>query len=378
MPLTFHLHAADQPANPPVHAFILAGGRGSRLQGFTETRAKPAVAFAGTLRLLDFTLSNCLNSGVSQLSLLTQYRSDSIERHLRGNWCSSAAPGVQVEVLPSARPGGYCGTANAVHQHLARLRRQLELSQVLHGHVLSGGVGVHPERGACAARGAGDAGGAHLRIITLQVRHLEGHLPVPWRKRHVQRRVARVCHQPPFIVFVGEHPFGCGVRAHAAAVCANRVALQLYGQNGIRPQRLHAASAERQQMRSELVRRHQVQRQRGHDLGAQVSRVHVVERPDVVQAVVPVRVAQRHRRHLVEREQHVDGIGDRRLEPALVVRWHVHQHNRRAAREAHDLARQCLVAARATAPCVSVASPISSRRACRASRWRPRFPSPHC
>jgi glucose-1-phosphate adenylyltransferase len=124
MPFPLRLHAAHQPGHPPVHAFILAGGRGSRLQDLTATRAKPAVAVAGTLRLLDFTLSNCLNSGVSQLSVLTQYRSDSIERHLRGNWCSSAAPGAQVEVLPSVRPDGYCGTANAVHQHLDRLRRQ--------------------------------------------------------------------------------------------------------------------------------------------------------------------------------------------------------------------------------------------------------------
>lgn len=108
-----------------THAFILAGGRGSRLHGLTTGRAKPAVAFAGALRLLDFTLSNCINSGLTQVSVLSQYRSDSIEDHLDGGWCH--APGgaaCDVRALRAPAAGGYHGTADAVHQHLGRLHAQ--------------------------------------------------------------------------------------------------------------------------------------------------------------------------------------------------------------------------------------------------------------
>lgn len=115
---------ALRAAPPGLHAFILAGGRGTRLLGLTAERAKPAVAFAGNLRLLDFALSNCLNSGLTQVSVLTQYRSDSIEQHLLGNWWDDSGRRVRLEVLQSGRPAGYCGTADAVHQHLDRLRRR--------------------------------------------------------------------------------------------------------------------------------------------------------------------------------------------------------------------------------------------------------------
>lgn len=108
----------------PLHAILLAGGRGARLHGLTARRAKPAVAFGGTLRLLDFTLANCLNSGVTRLSVLTQYRGDSIERHLRGRWWHTPDGGAQIDVLPSACAHGYRGTADAVHQQLERLRRE--------------------------------------------------------------------------------------------------------------------------------------------------------------------------------------------------------------------------------------------------------------
>jgi len=115
----------DSPRLHDTHAFILAGVRGSRLHGLTTGRAKPAVAFAGALRLLDFTLSNCINSGLTQVSVLSQYRSDSIEHHLDGGWWRApGGAGCDVRVLRAAAPEGYQGTAHAVHQHLAELRRQ--------------------------------------------------------------------------------------------------------------------------------------------------------------------------------------------------------------------------------------------------------------
>src|SRR5213595_3819884 len=67
-------------------AMVLAGGRGSRLKQLTERRAKPAVYFGGKFRIIDFALSNCLNSGIRRMAVLTQYKSHSLLRHLQRGW----------------------------------------------------------------------------------------------------------------------------------------------------------------------------------------------------------------------------------------------------------------------------------------------------
>ena len=67
---------------------ILAGGQGSRLYPLTKYRAKPAVPFGGSYRIIDFTLSNCLNSGLTRIFLLTQYRSVTLHRHVQNCWSS--------------------------------------------------------------------------------------------------------------------------------------------------------------------------------------------------------------------------------------------------------------------------------------------------
>ncbi len=67
-------------------ALILAGGRGSRLHQMTDWRAKPAVPFGGDFRLFDFPLSNCINSGIRKIAVLTQYKSDSLIRHIQQGW----------------------------------------------------------------------------------------------------------------------------------------------------------------------------------------------------------------------------------------------------------------------------------------------------
>src|SRR5476651_381143 len=67
-------------------ALILAGGRGSRLKDLTATRAKPAVFFGGKFRIVDFALSNCLNSGIRQIGIATQYKSHSLLRHVQRGW----------------------------------------------------------------------------------------------------------------------------------------------------------------------------------------------------------------------------------------------------------------------------------------------------
>ena len=69
-----------------VVAVILAGGKGSRLEPLTRDRAKPAVPFGGGYRIADFALSNCLNSGIRKLLLLTQYKASSLDRHINAGW----------------------------------------------------------------------------------------------------------------------------------------------------------------------------------------------------------------------------------------------------------------------------------------------------
>src|SRR6187549_893501 len=67
-------------------AIVLAGGRGSRLKQLTDWRAKPSVAFGGKFRIVDFTLSNCINSGIRRIDICTQYKSHSLLRHVQRGW----------------------------------------------------------------------------------------------------------------------------------------------------------------------------------------------------------------------------------------------------------------------------------------------------
>jgi len=107
-------------------ALILAGGQGSRLYELTRWRAKPAVYFGGKLRIIDFPLSNCINSGVRRIGVLTQYKAHSLIRHLVHGWTKFQAGSREfVEILPaSQRVGGewYKGTADAVYQNLDIIR----------------------------------------------------------------------------------------------------------------------------------------------------------------------------------------------------------------------------------------------------------------
>lgn len=121
-------HASRFVSRLTVHtlALILAGGRGSRLHKLTEWRAKPSVAFGGKFRIIDFPLSNCLNSGIRQIAVLTQYKADSLIRHLRQGWGFLRAElGEFVDILPAQQrmeETWYAGTADAVYQNLDILR----------------------------------------------------------------------------------------------------------------------------------------------------------------------------------------------------------------------------------------------------------------
>ena len=146
-----------------VVVMVLAGGAGERLYPLTKERAKPAVYFGGPYRIIDFTLSNCINSGLRKVFIALQYKSLSLGRHIRMGWSVVADElGEFIEILsPQKRVGEhwYLGTADAVFQNLYSILRE----DPRHLIVLSGDhvykmdyarmLAVHRERGAAATIG---------------------------------------------------------------------------------------------------------------------------------------------------------------------------------------------------------------------------------
>lgn len=108
-------------------ALVLAGGRGSRLKQLTDHRAKPAVYFGGKYRIVDFALSNCINSGIRKIGVVTQYKSHSLLRHLQRGWSFlRGEQGEFVDLLPAQQRVNeefwYRGTADAVYQNIDIMR----------------------------------------------------------------------------------------------------------------------------------------------------------------------------------------------------------------------------------------------------------------
>ncbi|MGQ9686360.1 MAG: glucose-1-phosphate adenylyltransferase [Thiobacillaceae bacterium] len=108
-------------------ALILAGGRGSRLKSLTDWRAKPAVPFGGKFRIIDFPLSNCINSGIRRVGVITQYKAHSLIKHVQRGWGFLRGEFNEfVELLPAQQrvdeTSWYKGTADAVYQNLDILR----------------------------------------------------------------------------------------------------------------------------------------------------------------------------------------------------------------------------------------------------------------
>jgi len=108
-----------------VLTFIMAGGKGERLLPLTKDRTKPAVPFGGIYRIIDFTLSNCINSGMRKIYILTQYKSASLQKHIRLGWNFLPSELNQfIELLPAQQRIGdswYLGTADAIYQNLYTL-----------------------------------------------------------------------------------------------------------------------------------------------------------------------------------------------------------------------------------------------------------------
>ena len=113
---------------PKTVALILAGGRGTRLKDLTIKRAKPAVHFGGKFRIIDFALSNCLNSGIRRIGVITQYQSHTLVQHIQRGWSFfSEEMNEFVDLLPAQQrvhgENWYRGTADAVTQNLDIIRR---------------------------------------------------------------------------------------------------------------------------------------------------------------------------------------------------------------------------------------------------------------
>jgi len=140
-------------------AIVLAGGRGSRLAELTDWRAKPAVPFGGKFRIIDFALSNCVNSGIRRIGVCTQYKAQSLIRHLQRGWSFLDGRFEEfVELLPAQQritADWYRGTADAVYQNIDILRRhrrkyvlilagdhvyKMDYTRMLADHVASGAV----------------------------------------------------------------------------------------------------------------------------------------------------------------------------------------------------------------------------------------------
>src|ERR1700675_3062083 len=119
--------APKQSAPPPplsrhAMAYVLAGGRGSRLMELTDRRAKPAVYFGGKSRIIDFALSNAINSGIRRIAVATQYKAHSLIRHLQQGWnFLQAMRNESFDILPAsqrvAENQWYAGTTDAVYQN---------------------------------------------------------------------------------------------------------------------------------------------------------------------------------------------------------------------------------------------------------------------
>src|SRR5690554_2316653 len=143
-------------ASQKIFGIVLAGGEGKRLMPLTADRAKPAVPFAGNYRLIDFALSNLINSGLRQIVVLTQYKSHSLDRHVSQTWRLSGILDSYVASVPAQQQLGkrwFSGSADAILQSLNLLRDEnpdivvvvgadhvyrMDFSQMIEAHVESG------------------------------------------------------------------------------------------------------------------------------------------------------------------------------------------------------------------------------------------------
>ncbi len=168
---------------PKVLSIVLAGGEGKRLMPLTEDRAKPAVPFGGNYRLIDFVLSNLVNSNLRAIAVLTQYKSHSLDKHISVTWRMSTMLGNYVTPVPAQQrlgPRWYQGSADAIYQSMNLIRDEgpdyvvvfgadniyrMDVSQMLQAHIDSGLAatiaGIRVPRSDASSFGIIDAGPDH-------------------------------------------------------------------------------------------------------------------------------------------------------------------------------------------------------------------------
>jgi glucose-1-phosphate adenylyltransferase len=178
-------------------ALILAGGRGTRLKDLTAMRAKPAVHFGGKFRIIDFALSNCINSGIRRMGVITQYQSHSLVQHIQRGWSFlNSQMNEFVDLLPAqqrlSHENWYRGTADAVFQNLDIIRRyraqyivilagdhvyKMDYSRMLIDHVQKGGECTV----ACLEVPVSDAGEFGIMDVDehYQIKHFVEKPPIP-------------------------------------------------------------------------------------------------------------------------------------------------------------------------------------------------------
>ena len=167
-------------AHPKVLSIVLAGGEGKRLMPLTADRAKPAVPFGGTYRLIDFALSNMVNSNMTKVAVLTQYKSHSLDRHISITWRMSTMLGNYVTPVPAQQrrgPHWYQGSADAIYQSMNLINDEtpdyvvvfgadniyrMDVQQMLDAHIDSGlsatVAAIRVPRSEASAFGIIDAG----------------------------------------------------------------------------------------------------------------------------------------------------------------------------------------------------------------------------
>ena len=150
-----------------TYALVLAGGRGSRLFELTDRRAKPATFFGGKFRIIDFPLSNCINSGIRRIGIATQYKSHSLIRHVNRGWGHFKKElGESIEILPASQQTGdgwYLGTADAVFQNIDIIRHELPKYVM----ILSGDHVYRMDYGPLLAKHV--ANGADMTVCCIEV-----------------------------------------------------------------------------------------------------------------------------------------------------------------------------------------------------------------
>jgi glucose-1-phosphate adenylyltransferase len=150
-----------------TYALVLAGGRGSRLHELTDSRAKPATFFGGNFRIIDFPLSNCINSGIRRIGIATQYKSHSLIRHVNRGWGHFKKElGESIEILPASQQKGnnwYIGTADAVFQNIDIIKHELPKYVM----ILSGDHVYRMDYGPLLAKHV--ASGADMTVCCIEV-----------------------------------------------------------------------------------------------------------------------------------------------------------------------------------------------------------------